>query len=218
MQALRGRLTAAPVRAPARAVGPAPQRDSRVGAPRRRCSSRARARGGAAAPAPRTPAPAARGGPKTAARRTGGRAEGSPRRGAAPRRGRRARARKRRCSRGRPPLTLCPPLTPRKPHSLRSHRAAVAAVEAEQRTHDSGVFVRMEGQPLLELAAGHRAAPLIVPEAHRLPFAMALRIIEPGAAPAQVRRARRARDLARGPDAAGEPADPAGRAPPTLAF
>jgi hypothetical protein len=91
-----------------------------------------------------------------------------------------------------PPSSLKPPplapsrrRNPKPTHSLRA-RAAAPVAEAEERTHDSGVFVRMEGQPLLELAAGHRAVPLLVPEAHRLPFAMALRIIEPGAAPAQV--------------------------------
>ncbi|GBF98572.1 hypothetical protein Rsub_11297 [Raphidocelis subcapitata] len=65
-------------------------------------------------------------------------------------------------------------------------RPAPAAAAAEARTHEGGVFVRMEGQPLLELAGGHRAVPLLEPTVQRVPFAMALRIIDPGAAPAQV--------------------------------
>lgn len=51
------------------------------------------------------------------------------------------------------------------------------------------VFASVEGAPLLELSAGHHAVPLLEPRQHGVPFAMALRVIHPGAAPAQVREA-----------------------------
>lgn len=74
------------------------------------------------------------------------------------------------------------PAAPRLPRPL-----PAAVTEAPPRTKDDGgIIVSMEGQPLLQLAAGHRAVPLLTPETHRVPFAAALRIIQPGAAPAQV--------------------------------
>jgi hypothetical protein len=81
-----------------------------------------------------------------------------------------------------------PPSLPLSSSLVPSPRPPHAAATLGPRTKaEGGVFVRMEGQPLLELAEGHRAVPLLSPEKDRVPFAAALRIIQPGAAPAQVR-------------------------------
>lgn len=85
------------------------------------------------------------------------------------------------------PLTRSPlGLPPAPRHPSRPPRAAATEARPSDLMHDAGIIVRMEGQPLLELAQGLRAVPLLTPETHRVPFAMALRIIEPGTAPAQV--------------------------------
>jgi quercetin dioxygenase-like cupin family protein len=73
-------------------------------------------------------------------------------------------------------------------HSRPCGARAVATADEQPRTQaePGGVFARMEGSPVLELAAGTRVVPIMTPDAHRVPFAMALRIIDPGTAPAQV--------------------------------
>lgn len=73
-------------------------------------------------------------------------------------------------------------------------RPPAAAAAAPPRAKESGVFVRMEGQPLLELSEGRRAVPLLIPETHQVPFAAAVRIIQPGSPPAQVLGSGEAKD------------------------
>ena len=64
---------------------------------------------------------------------------------------------------------------------------AAAAAAARSGPRGGGVFVSVAGAPLLELSAGHHAVPLLEPAAHGVPFAVALRVVHPGAAPAQLR-------------------------------